>query len=647
MIEGSFYIDKIIYKDYKSNFLIMATTMDGLSYTLLGDCQAIEGETIHAIAKEVNHPKFGLQYSIISYSKEIEADSETISQFILENIFNAYENKDSFNIDKMTENVNTLLSYNLNYALIEKICLKYKNSTSKKIKNNPYILLEDFDDFDFETVDKIAIKLGFDLMSNIRIEALILYCLSMSENYNGHVFIYFDELENMIENFLKIQIKNLKNILCNLQINKKIKVLEKEKTRIYLYENYETEKNLSLMLLERKQNINIITGGPGTGKTTMLKQIANDNIKNGKKVLLLAPTGRAAKRMYEATQIDAKTIHRALEFTSENGRHYFNKNDKNQLEYDIVIVDEMSMVDFKLMYHLILAIPIDSKILLVGDKDQLPSVGAGQVLDDLINSKLFNTTFLTKIHRQSENSYIVKYAHKINNKEDVDLNVQNTDFNFIKEYNANIIIEKILNVIKNSISNNLSYDVFNIQIICITKKGEIGTVNLNKILQNTLNPKNNKKTEIILYNQTYRLYDKVMQNKNNYDLFWEVKNDKGIIIEEGYGIFNGDVGIIIDINKENTEFTINFDGKIVIYNYEDIKDLNLAYAITVHKSQGSEYPITIFPIYKASPFLLYKNLLYTGLTRAKDKAYLIGDDKIFVRMEMNDNKNKRNTSLCE
>ncbi|MDO5564336.1 MAG: AAA family ATPase [Eubacteriales bacterium] len=648
MIEGPFYIEKIIYQDYRSNFSIMACSMDDEPYTILGSCDAIEGETIDFTLDEVIHPKYGKQYTIISYQRKTKKSKKTICEYIINSILDDYDynNDKEVDVKLLKKQVKYLVDLDLNEKIIIVLVLKYKYKTIDILNKNPYVIIEDFEDLSFDFVDKIASQIGIEHDSDIRIEAAILYVLNEAAYRAGHVFLFMEELESELEKILNLNINTLDDYLINMQMNKLIVVREEEKRQIYSYNNYKKEYELSKMLFERKEDIEIITGGPGTGKTTLLKEYASNFLRLGLKILLLAPTGRAAKRIIEVTNIKAKTIHRALEFTSDRGRHFFKKNEKNKLDVDTVIVDEMSMVDLYLMHSLILALPKKTKIILVGDKDQLPAVGVGNVLSDMISSNIFNVNLLTTIHRQSQNSKIVINAHKINHKQEIDLDDNSNDFIFIKEYDAHKIIENIQNLIKENMNQENIINYFDIQVICSTKKGELGTINLNKILQNTLNPKSKDKKEIKYYTNIYRINDKVMQIKNNYDLEWYIENEKKVIIEQGFGIFNGDLGRIIDIDKKESTFIVDFDGKKVKYNYDDIKDLSLAYAMTVHKSQGSEYPIVIFPMYKASYYLLNKNLLYTGVTRAREKVYLIGLEKIFYQMEQNENENKRHSSLC-
>lgn len=401
----------------------------------------------------------------------------------------------------------------------------------------------------------------------------------------------------------------------------------------------------------------VITGGPGTGKTTTINTIIRFFENEGKTILLAAPTGRAAKRMSESTGFSASTIHRLLEYqgrpeeeNEEGGeriRGHFERDDTNPLESDVVIIDEMSMVDIFLMNSLLKAIHKGTRLIMVGDANQLPSVGAGNVLRDIIDSGVIRTVKLTHIFRQAAESDIVVNAHKINGGKSVDLSKKSKDFIFIRNQNPDQIFNSVTALVLDKLPGYLNVDPFDMQIMTPQRKGALGVERLNQLLQERLNPKDSKKPEKEINGTLYRLGDKVMQVKNDYNLIWEIKGRYGIPIEKGEGVFNGDIGIITEINNFAETLTVRFDDRFVEYEFKQCDSLDLAYAITIHKSQGSEYPAVIIPMYQGPQMLMNRNLLYTAVTRAKRCVCLVGNPQIFEQMIGNESEAKRYSSLSE
>ena len=399
-----------------------------------------------------------------------------------------------------------------------------------------------------------------------------------------------------------------------------------------------------------KNGIFILSGGPGTGKTTTINAIIRYFEKEGMDILLAAPTGRAAKRMTEATGFEAKTIHRLLElngaFAEDNKRAHFEKNESNPLETDVLIIDEMSMVDIHLFYALLRALPLETRLILVGDVNQLPSVGPGQVLRDLIESQKFPLVMLRKIFRQASKSDIVVNAHKINRGEEIPLTNKSEDFFFLKRNNADVIYKHMILLITEKLPRYVKASPRQIQVLTPMRKGNLGVEVLNEILQRYLNPPSKDKKEHVCGAAVFSEGDKVMQIKNNYQLEWEIVNRYNLPVDKGTGIFNGDMGIIVSINEFAQALTVEYeDNKRVQYHFSQLDELELAYAVTIHKSQGSEYPAVIMPLLSGPRQLLNRNLLYTGITRAKKCVTLIGSEETIKEMISNGNAGKRYTGL--
>ena len=554
---------------------------------------------------------------------------------------------------------------------------------------DPYILIDITYGVDFKKIDKMAMEIGIDTCSNKRIESAIKYALNISGN-NGHTCVLKENLIKFIEELLHIDKKYIEDSIINLRTKKQI-VLEKREDIdwVYLYQAYKAEKNIAEKLLtllksknvkkidnikeklekQEKQyniqlsekqkeaielvnnnNVCVITGGPGTGKTTIIKNIIDIYKTKKLKVILCAPTGRAAKRMKEATNEDAKTIHRLLEIGKiEEDRNSMVEYEVAPIDADIIIIDEMSMVDTYIMNYLVKAIYRGTKLILVGDENQLPSVGPGTVLKDIIDSKKIPTICLNKIFRQAAKSQIILNAHNVNNgkgfvkKEDLGSDIKE-DFFYINESNQEKILNHVLTLSKNKLKMSDSEDFYNnIQVLTPTKKGLVGTRELNKRLQEVLNPPSETKKEKKYGDVIFREGDKIMQIKNNYDIFWERKKEN---YESGTGIFNGEMGIIKSIDEESKQVKILFDDdKIVWYTYSDLEQIEHSYSITIHKSQGSEFDVAIIVVPKAYQMLLTRNLLYTGLTRAKKMLILIGGEETINFMIQNVKIKHRNTGL--
>lgn len=550
------------------------------------------------------------------------------------------------------------------------------------ISANPYLLCEEPMNISFERADKIAFLQKNSVDIKCRIRAGICYVLKHNMN-NGHTCLPVDRLIEASANFLEVNKDDVEVVLDNLfeegslqkdmisgrefaflnamhsseiYIAGRLLMLKKFPARSITgiddsISQIEKSQNIEYANLQKKaikealeKGILILTGGPGTGKTTTLNGLINILEANGEKIFLAAPTGRAAKRMSELTKRDAKTIHRMLEveFDSEDIPR-FKKNEKNLLKCDALILDEVSMMDVNVFEAVLKALPLGTRLILVGDTDQLPSVGPGNILSDLISSKILPVVELKEIFRQSQESLIVTNAHRIVNGELPDLTKKNSDFFFINANDPTKISEIIKDLCKRRLPSAYGYSFLeDIQVISPGKKGETGTINLNKVLQSVLNPGSSEKVEITINGNIFREGDKVMQVRNNYDIPF-VRDDQ----RTGEGIFNGDIGFIEQINKKDHSMIVRFDDKLASYTTETIIDLDLAYAITVHKSQGSEFKAVVMPMYYGAPQLYYRNLLYTAVTRSKSLLIMVGTPWTVAKMVENDKKMRRYSGLKE
>lgn len=571
--------------------------------------------------------------------------------------------------------------------LAVKIYNKYGQEVYGILKENPYRLADDIEGVGFRTADDIAAKAGIRTDSDFRVRSGILYTLLQASG-EGHTFLPQEELTAKTSELLGIDKDIIEKNYMDLSIERKIIMKQSgDQTQIYSASFYYMEANTATMLREldiaydvadaeieqRIHNIEkqtgmqldehqvqavkeavrngllVITGGPGTGKTTTINTIIRYFEMEGMDIFLAAPTGRAAKRMSETTGFEARTIHRMLELNGGmEGSAGFERNETNPLETDLVIIDEMSMVDITLMNSLLKAIAPGTRLILVGDINQLPSVGPGSVLKDIIQSEAFNVVMLTKIFRQASTSDIIVNAHKINRGEEVSLDNKSMDFFFLKRYEADIIINVVLQLVKQKLPKFVDATPYDIQVLTPMRKGLLGVERLNGILQQYLNPPDQSKREKEHGDMVFREGDKVMQTKNNYQLEWEICTKFGLTVDKGMGIFNGDMGIITEINDFAETMTVEFDeGRKVEYSYKLLDELELAYAITIHKSQGSEYPAVVIPLLSGPSMLMNRNLLYTAVTRARKCVTLVGNDTTFNQMIQNTSQQKRYSGLCD
>lgn len=577
--------------------------------------------------------------------------------------------------------------YGISPTYCAKIYQIYGKDTIEEIRNNPYKLSDEAIGIGFKTSDRIARSLGIDPKSKFRICSGIRYVLSHIA-MDGHTFVEDEQLKDYTSKLLDVDIDNINDALISLMLDKSIYIERNDtSSRIYLSPFYNAEAGVARKLsqlasmkfkgdlsdfdekileVQKKEGIIltqnqkdavkealingvlIITGGPGTGKTTIIKSIINLLTGEGYDVLLAAPTGRAAKRMTEATGFEAKTIHRLLEmgYTSKEDELVFSKNEDNPIDADVVIIDEMSMVDILLMNHLLKAVELGTRLILVGDVDQLPSVGPGKVLQDLINSEVIKTVRLKEIFRQAEESHIIVNAHRINNGEKPLLNNKDKDFFFVARNSADEIVKTIVDLCTRRIPSAYGFEPMKeIQVLTPVRKGPVGVGNLNTELQALLNPKDKNKREKVFRDFLFREGDRVMQIKNNYNIRWQKDDSKNT---EGTGVFNGDTGIIREIDDEEQKVVVSFDDdKIVEYAFSILDELEPAFAVTIHKSQGSEFPVVIVPIFPGPQVLMTRNLLYTAVTRAKNLVVLVGNRDYLDVMINNAREANRNSGLAD
>ena len=591
-----------------------------------------------------------------------------------------------------------LQDYGISMNLANKIYSHYGQNIYTIIKQNPYRLADDIEGVGFKMADEIATRVGIKVDSEFRIKSAVMYCLSQ-ESLQGHIYLPEEQLQRQVKELLLIDITDFDKFLMDLAMDKKIvvKTTDDNVKNVYTSRYYYMEVNTAAML----QNLNvsydtddndidekikkienrtdivlddiqkaavhkaaasgivIITGGPGTGKTTTINTIIQYFELEGMEIRLAAPTGRAAKRMTEASGYEAQTIHRLLEISggpvdeskdsaakaAALGMH-FEKNEENPLETDVIIVDEMSMVDINIIYALLKAVAAGTRLILVGDIDQLPSVGPGNVLRDIINSGCFSVVKLEKIFRQAAESEIITNAHKINKGERVELNKYSKDFLFVKRNTADAIVGAMCTLLRDKLPAYVNADINEVQILTPSRKSAVGVERLNKIMQQFLNPPKPGKMEKKLNETVYREGDKVMQIKNDYQLEWKKLSTYGVIAENGSGVFNGDIGVIQEINMYTEKLTVKFDDdRYAEYDFKQLDELELAYAITVHKSQGSEYPAVIIPMYPGPKMLMNRNILYTAVTRARTCVCMVGMEDCFHQMAQNSMQQRRYSSL--
>ncbi len=583
-----------------------------------------------------------------------------------------------------------LQQYGISVNLGVKIYGKYGSRVYTVLKENPYQLAEDIQGIGFRIADEIAGRIGIHTDSDYRIRSGLFYTLTLAAQ-DGHVYLPERVLLAKASELLGVEPQYMEKHVMDLAIERKV-VVKKQKT-VHLSipsRYYYLELNSARMLCElnilcpedeemMEKRINrieketgtrldemqkqavaaaashglfILTGGPGTGKTTTINAIIRYFEEEGAELRLAAPTGRAAKRMTEATGYEAQTIHRLLELNGmpeeeQEGRAvHFDRNSENPLEADVIIIDEMSMVDIALMHSLLLAVTAGTRLILVGDENQLPSVGPGNVLRDIIRSGCFPVVELKKIFRQASESDIVVNAHKINRGEQVTINNKSRDFFFLKRYDADIIIRVVIALIQEKLPRYVDAKPYEIQVLTPMRKGLLGVERLNQILQRYLNPPDEKKKEKEIGQRLFREGDKVMQVKNNYQLEWEILGRYKIPVDKGVGVFNGDTGIMTEINEFAETATVEFeDGRQAEYSFKQLEELELAYAVTIHKSQGSEYPAVILPILSGPRMLMNRNLLYTAVTRARKCVTVVGSETTFAEMIRNEKQQQRYSSL--
>lgn len=584
-----------------------------------------------------------------------------------------------------------LQEYGISMSLAVKIYQEYGPRLYTVIKENPYQLADDIAGVGFKMADEIAKRVGIFTDSDFRIKSGVLYTLLQATG-NGHTYLPETDLLSQASELLRVETESIEKHLMDMQIDKRLVIRESEGVRVvYASQYYYMEMGVARMLhdlnirgrepeekirkkllqiqkeesieLDEKQvqavveavnsGLLIITGGPGTGKTTTINTIIRYFESEEMEILLAAPTGRAAKRMTEATGYEARTIHRLLEISGMPGDErsigmHFERNEENPLDADAVIIDETSMVDIHLMQSLLKAVNPGTRLILVGDVNQLPSVGPGNVLKDVIEAGCFNVVMLTRIFRQASQSDIVVNAHKINAGETVPLGKKSNDFLFIKRDDPNMIINAMITLVQKKLPGYVGADPYDIQIMTPMRKGALGVERLNTILQEYLNPPDKSKLEKESGGVTFRVGDKVMQIKNNYNIEWEVRNKYGIPVDKGTGIYNGDIGIIREINLFAELVTVEFDeGRMVEYSFKQMEELELAYAITIHKSQGSEYPAVVIPIFSGPKMLMTRNLIYTAVTRARACVCLVGVPEVFQAMVDNEMEQRRYSGLRE
>lgn len=614
---------------------------------------------------------------------EVKGISERIAQQITDQMIEKREIREAFLF---------LQKYGITNTLAVKIYEKYGMGMYGILKENPYRLAEDIQGVGFRLADEIAEKIGIHTDSDYRIRSGILYTL-LQASLEGHMFLPMRVLVRRSADLLQVPEEAIRAQIQNLHMDHKVVVKKTtDEPEVYAFSYYYAELNCARMLRELnvlmeselldseekrietilqrilkeqgleldelqknavlecvKHGIMILSGGPGTGKTTTINTIIRYFDEEGMDILLAAPTGRAAKRMTEATGYEARTIHRMLEINGgmeDGSRARFERNGQNPLEADVVIIDEMSMVDIYLFQSLLEAVSVGTRLILVGDVDQLPSVGPGQVLQDLIESKSFPTVMLKKIYRQAGESDIVMNAHRINMGQKIALNNKSKDFFFLPRNDVQVIYKHMIQLITEKLPRYVEAQPYDIQVLTPMRKGSLGVETLNEILQRYLNPADPSRKEHAAGDRIFREGDKVMQIKNNYQLEWEIVSQYGIRIDSGSGVFNGDIGTIRRIREESSTVQVEYDEhRLVEYTFSQLDEIELAYAITIHKSQGSEYPAVLLPLLSGPKMLMNRNLLYTAVTRARKCVTILGSQEVVDGMIENENQYHRYTGL--
>lgn len=678
MIEHPIYGEQISVEQYE-----IKAPEDTMSMERYLGSGAIKGLGAALAARIVRRFKADT-FRIIEEEPERLAEVKGISEKMAMAISSQMDEK-----KEMRQAMMFLQEYGISMNLAVKIYQEYGPRLYGVIRENPYQLADDIPGVGFKMADEIAEKVGIFTDSDFRVRSGILYTLLQATG-QGHTYLPKEELFAQASELLRVDSTAMEKHLMDMQMDKRIIVKEMEGgTAVYAAAYYYTEMNVARMLhdlnirgTEPEENIRkclakiqeeedveldelqvkavveavnsgllVITGGPGTGKTTTINTMIRYFEMEEMEILLAAPTGRAAKRMTEATGYEARTIHRLLELSGVPGDQnsismHFERNEENPLDADVVIIDEMSMVDIQLIQSLLKAVNVGTRLILVGDVNQLPSVGPGNVLRDIINSGCFNVVKLTKIFRQASESDIIVNAHKINEGEPIDLGKRSKDFLFIKRDHPDAIIGAMITLMREKLPKYVEADPFDIQIMTPMRKGALGVERLNGILQSYLNPPDKNKPEREYGGTIFRTGDKVMQIKNNYQIEWEVRNRYGIPLDAGMGVFNGDMGVIREINQFAEMLTVEYDeGKMVEYSFKQLEELELAYAITIHKSQGSEYPAVIIPVHSGPRMLMTRNLIYTAVTRARSCVCLVGVPETFWSMASNQLEQRRYSGL--
>lgn len=691
MVEHSIYGEQLSVESYE-----IKPPADTLAIERYLGSGAIKGIGA-ALAKRIVKKFKADTFRIIEEEPERLSEVKGISERMAMEISSQVEEK-----RELRQAMLFLQQYGIHMNLAVKIYQQYGQRMYSVIQENPYQLADDIHGVGFKIADEIAAKVGIFTDSDYRIRSGMFYALLQAVG-NGHTYLPREELFASAAELLKVDADYMEKHLMDLQMEKKLVVKEKDGGMIvYPAQFYYMELNTARMLhdlnirdtvppekirkrlesivageqieldvhqeeavIEAVNNgLLIITGGPGTGKTTTINTIIRYFEQEDMEILLAAPTGRAAKRMAEATGYEARTIHRLLELTGapsmDSGRNgngstggetrlegmHFERNEANPLDADVVIIDEVSMVDISLMHSLLKAVNVGTRLILVGDVNQLPSVGPGNVLRDMIQSGKFPVVMLTKIFRQAAQSDIIVNAHKINAGERVPLEKRSRDFLFIRRDNPAAIIKDMMVLLRDKLPGYVGAEIQEIQIMTPMRKGALGVEQLNRILQENFNPPAADKPEKEAGGTIFRTGDKVMQIKNNYQLAWEVRNRYGIPVDKGEGVFNGDMGVIRQVNAFSETLEVEFDeGRMVEYSFKQLEELELAYAITIHKSQGSEYPAVVIPIYSGPRMLMTRNLIYTAVTRAKKCVCLVGLPEMFQFMVENEMEQKRYSGL--
>ena len=679
------YIQHPVYgKQFQAEFLTEKMPEDALAMERYLGSGAIKGIGAALAGRIVRH--FGGDtLRIVEEEPERLAEIKGISEKKAREIAAQIEEKAD-----MRKAMIFLQKYGISLNLGAKIYQKYGDSVYSVLQENPYRLAEDISGVGFKIADEIAYRIGIHTDSDYRIRSGMLYTLLQATG-EGHIYLPKEELFQRASQLLGVDSSYMEKHLMDLSMDRKI--IQKEcdgEILVYPAQYYYLELNTARMLeelnvlcpedeklMERRiaqieketgtvleemqkkavkeaasHGLFILTGGPGTGKTTTINAIIRFFEGEGADLRLAAPTGRAAKRMTETTGVEAQTIHRLLELSGmpeedrEGQAVHFERNAENPLETDVIIIDEMSMVDIHLMHSLLMAVTAGTRLILVGDENQLPSVGPGNVLRDIIRSEQFPVVELKKIFRQASESDIVVNAHKINQGEQVVLDNKSRDFFFLKRYDADIIIRVLIALIQEKLPRYVEARPFDIQVLTPMRKGLLGVERLNGILQRYLNPPSEQKKEREVGQGLFREGDKVMQIRNNYQLEWEIRGKYGIPVDQGVGVFNGDTGILKTINEFAETAEVEFeDGRCAEYSFKQLDELELAYAVTIHKSQGSEYPAVVIPLLSGPKMLLNRNLLYTAVTRARKCVTVVGSEETFREMINNEKQQRRYSSL--